>query len=139
MPAGRPTTYDPKYCEEIIAYFDQPAFEQSTDDRGRLIVNPRPLPTKERFAHMIGVHTDTLVEWSKVHPEFAAAYKRAGQLQCEALCNGGLMGAYEKTLAIFLLKNNHGMADKVEQKVTTSAEEMSDEELNRRISAIINK
>jgi hypothetical protein len=139
MPGGRPTDYDPKYCEEIIQYFDQTPYEIVSDDKGRSIVNPRPLPTKERFAHSIGVHKDTLVEWSKVHPEFSAAYKKATQLQCEALSNGGLMGAYDKTMAIFLLKNNHGMADKVEQKVTTTTEEMSDEELNRRIAAIVNK
>lgn len=139
MAGGRPTDYDPKYCEEIIQYFDQAPYEISSDDKGRLIVNPRPLPTKERFAHNIGVHKDTLVEWSKVHAEFSAAYKKATQLQCEALSNGGLMGAYDKTMAIFLLKNNHGMADKVEQKVTTTAEELSDEELNRRIAAIVSK
>lgn len=139
MPAGRPTDYKPEYCEEIIRYFDQAPYEITSDDKGRLIVNPRPLPTKERFAHMIGVHKDTLQEWAKVHPEFSVAYKKAGQLQCEALSNGGLMGAYDKTMAIFLLKNNHGMADKVEQKVTTGVDEMTDEELNRRIARIIGK
>lgn len=139
MPAGRPTDYDPKYCEMIVEYFDRPTYEITEDDKGRPIVKPLPLPTKERFAHMIGVHKDTLNEWSRVHPEFSAAYKKAGQLQCEALANGGLVGAYDKTMAIFLLKNNHGMADKVEQKITASVEEISDEELNRRINSIINK
>lgn len=139
MAAGRPTDYDPKYCEEIVEFFDQDPYEITQDDKGRMVVNPRPLATKERFAHKIGVHRDTLQEWARVHPAFSVAYKKAEQLQRDALSNGGLLGAYDKTMAIFLLKNNHGMADKVEQKVTTSTEEMSDDELNRRIAAIVNK
>ena len=58
MPAGRPSLYDPSYCDLAIEY-------------GMQGMN------KTEIAVEIGVHKDTLYEWIKVHPEFSDAIKKA--------------------------------------------------------------
>lgn len=54
---GRPTKYDPKYCEQLITYMALPA-------------------SFESFAGEIGVDRDTLYEWRKKHKEFSDAHKK---------------------------------------------------------------
>ena len=62
MPGGRPSTYDPKYCEEVI-------------ELGRLGKSP------ESIAATIGVPRLTMYSWCEAHPEFSAAIKRAKDLE----------------------------------------------------------
>lgn len=57
MPAGRPSKYDPAYCEQVI---------KAGEDGYSLTA----------FAGMIGVCRDTLVEWASVHPEFSVAVRK---------------------------------------------------------------
>ena len=111
MAGGRPTKYKPEYCEELIEFFTRDLY--TVDDEGK--VRPNALPTLEAFSDLIGVDTDTLAEWGRVHPEFSGAVKRAKAKQADMLANGGLRGVYKETMSIFLLKNNHGYTDKVEQ------------------------
>lgn len=54
---GRPTKYDPKYCDQLIAYMALPA-------------------SFESFAGEIGVDRDTLYEWRKKHKDFSDAHKK---------------------------------------------------------------
>jgi len=112
MAGGRPTKYDEKYCEEIVEFFDQEPFKVSQGDNGKIELMPCALPTFERFAFKIGVHRDTLHEWLKKHPEFSDAYKKAKDLQKDILIQNGLVGAYDKTFAIFVAKNVTDMSDK---------------------------
>jgi hypothetical protein len=54
MVRGRPTKYDPKYCDEIIE-----AAEEGLSITG--------------FAGIIRVHRDTITEWKHKHTEFCDA------------------------------------------------------------------
>lgn len=62
MSGGRPTDYDPAYCERVIAW--------GRDGKSRTWM-----------AAEIGVHRETLYNWEKQHPEFFDALKRAKALE----------------------------------------------------------
>lgn len=99
---GRPSKYDEKYCEEIIAHCSKGGFV-------------------ERFAINIGVHTDTLLEWCKKHEEFSVAYKRARLAHLAYMLELGhdLVTGKERGQAgpwYFLMKNIHGWRDVVDQQ-----------------------
>lgn len=92
MPAGRPSKYDPAYCDQVVAHMADGASLTS-------------------FAAEIDVARDTLTEWVSAHPEFSLAVKR-GKAKCAAWWekrnrdsaqNGAPQGA--NTLIIFGLKN----------------------------------
>lgn len=61
MPAGRPTSYKPEYCDQVIEW----------GALGKSLV---------WMAASFGVSRDTVHEWSKVHPEFSDALTRARAL-----------------------------------------------------------
>lgn len=71
---GAPTKYDPKYCDAIIKHA------------------AKWCGTIQSFAISIEVHTDTLLEWAKVHKEFSVAMRRAKQIQEEVMVKAGLGG-----------------------------------------------
>lgn len=136
-PIGRPTKYDPKYCEEVIEFFNKEPFEyvevdvedeETGETRKSIALDkfnnpirvPCPLPTKERFAFSIGVHRATLVDWMHRHPEFLDAIKKAEDLQKDILIQNGLIQSYDKTFAIFVAKNVTDMSDKKELDHTSS-------------------
>ena len=54
MPGGRPTKYDPKYCEELIEHMNEGY-------------------SFESFAGRIGVTRSTIYEWAKVNEQFSDA------------------------------------------------------------------
>ena len=88
MPGGRPSDYDPRFCDEIIEFMGQ----------GYSIT---------AFAGHIGVHRDTLYEWESKHPAFSDAIKAARMMRVAAL-EYGLLNAsagHEVTARIFALKN----------------------------------
>lgn len=118
MPAGRPTDYKDHYPEELEAYFNVPAFteEHGEDKNGNpcIIRRPASLPTLAGFACKIGVHRETLLNWSHQHKPFFDALKRAKDHQERILVENGLMGGYDKTFAIFTAKNLIDWRDKVE-------------------------
>ena len=91
MPAGRPTKYDPSYCDTVIRMGAQGI-------------------TKAGMALELGITKSTLWLWTKEHPEFSNAMKEAEQgmeehfrdlfqRQAEGECKGST------TAAIFLAKN----------------------------------
>jgi hypothetical protein len=90
MPAGRPSLYDPAYCEGIVEHCATGASITS-------------------YAAEIGVCRDTISEWGSEHPEFSAAVKVA-KAKAAAWYDktarkiaGGESG--NATLCIFGLKN----------------------------------
>jgi len=91
MPAGRPSTYDPDYCEQVIAHCNEGASLTS-------------------FAAEIDVARSTINEWMDKHPEFSEAVKRA-KAKCaawwEKQARQGATGLKDvnPTLCIFGLKN----------------------------------
>lgn len=87
---GRPTKYDPAYCDMIVEHMTDGASMTS-------------------FAAMIDVSRSTINEWGKNYPEFSEAIKRA-KAKCaawwEGLAREGAMGGeVNPTLIIFGLKN----------------------------------
>lgn len=125
---GRPTKYDPSFVEELDKYLT------------KLNNEKRYLPTVEGFAIHLGVDGDTINNWAKarvkdeqgnktkklLYPEFFRAIKRLKTVQKNKLINDGLYGGKEVncTMAIFLLKVNHGMVEKSQTDITTQGEKL---------------
>lgn len=89
-PVGRPSKYDPVYCEMIVAHMAEGASITS-------------------FAAEIDVARATITEWADVHPEFSAAVKR-GKAKCAAWWervarNNAVTGDGNATLTVFGLTN----------------------------------
>lgn len=105
MPAGRPTKYDPKYCEEMIEFMSE----------GASIVE---------FAVSIGVMKSTIYEWANKHQEFSDAKKKAVEASESWWTRTGRQGLYHQqgpgssnlnpTLWYMNMKNRFGWRDKQE-------------------------
>jgi hypothetical protein len=117
MERGRPTKYDPAYCDDIERYFlDAEPFSTDVEPTGKRVLMPNKLPTIERWALNKRINPDTVYEWAKKHPEFSESLTRAVRAQKDLLVQGGLFGSYEKTIVKLLLGANHGVVEKVETK-----------------------
>lgn len=132
---GRPTAYDPKYCDEIIEYFGVKPYETIN---GKQVA--ADTPTLAGFACKIGVHRDTLHEWTQKHPDFSDAVKRAKAFQESFLIVNGNKGLINPALTIFTLKNHQGYRDKQpgedDRTITHKYSDKSDEELDRRLKEL---
>jgi hypothetical protein len=145
MAGGRPTAYRPEYAEQLIEYFSvKPcAFEERENSKGEIqrITIPASLPTMAGFACKIGVHRETILNWSKNHPEFFDALKLAKEYQEHILIENGLMGGYDKTFAIFTAKNLINWRDKTEvdshHSGHLSVSDLTDDELRSRIKQFL--
>ncbi len=95
---GRPSKYDPAFCDQLEKHMAQ----------GFSI---------ESFAGKIGVSRDTLYAWSKVHPEFSDTIKRGTDQSLFFWEKLGLMGVLGKqkgfnaTMWIFNMKNRFKWRD----------------------------
>jgi hypothetical protein len=140
MAGGRPTKYRKEYCDQLVKFFSKKPYRKykvlTTDRRsGREYIDEETraveFPTLEIFAHKIGVNTDTIVQWASLvypedheyagqlkHPEFAAAYTRAKQLQKHILVVNGLMGYYNGSFATFVATNFTDMEAKTKSEVS---------------------
>ena len=123
---GRPSTYKPEYCDEIVKYFDiEPHFEtpvEKYDKEGnlketRISFVPSDLPTFAGFASSIGVWSDKLNKWAKKDKKFRQAIKRCKSFQEKILVTNALRGEYSPAFSIFFAKNNLGWKDR--QDITT--------------------
>jgi hypothetical protein len=121
-PGGRPVKWTP----EAIA------------EEGRaLLAWMRADPTAnwwfEDFAILRGYHPQRFSEWEAENEEFSEAVKTARAMQKSKVVKQG-MEMRNPTMAIFILKNNHGMADKVDLaadvSVKKSVRELSEGELD---------
>lgn len=121
---GRLTKYKKTYCKQIVDFFNREPYEivtsideetgaeiALTDRNGNPVMKPCKLPTIEGFARIIGVHRDTINEWQRVHEDFNQALQQAKDMQKDILIQNGLIGAYEKTVMIFVAKNCTDMTD----------------------------
>lgn len=61
-PVGRPSTYDPAYCERVI--------ELGAEGK-----------SPEAIAATLGVLRQTMLAWAEVHPEFFTALEQAKELE----------------------------------------------------------
>ncbi|HSY52441.1 MAG TPA: hypothetical protein VLC46_26810 [Thermoanaerobaculia bacterium] len=157
-PGGRPTKYDPKYCAEIVAFFEIEAYRKEVSEKSKEFFAdgkvkktaekyrfvPNQLPTFARFAKKIGVNGDTVVEWAKKFPEFSAAYNEAKESQKQFLITLGLAGASPPASFIFVAKNVTDMRDKQEVESTktfdvTGLGGLSEEQLDELIKGLQNR
>lgn len=123
---GRPTAYDPKLCDDLLDFFDVEPYREvevtitykDGREETRFEERANDLPTLAGFARRIGVHRDTLHEWSKQYPEFSDAIKRAKEFQEDVWVTNGMKGYYPAAFAIFFGKNNLGYKDKTETDIT---------------------
>lgn len=97
---GRPTKYDEKLQRKADEYVDSCSdYEQ--------------LPTIEGLAEVLKINADTVQEWSKSNDIFSVTVKKIRELQKKRLMEKGLDQSWSTPMAIFLLKANHGLVDKV--------------------------
>lgn len=100
-PKGRPSSYKPSYCDEIVNYMKD----------GRSLIS---------FAAHIGVHSDTVYEWGRKNPDFSAALKKAKEACCaywEDLGHKASLGEvknFQASAWIFNMKNRFGWRDQVQ-------------------------
>jgi hypothetical protein len=94
MPAGRPSKYDPKFCDMLIEHMAKGY-------------------SFESFAGDIGVNRDTLYEWTSVHSNFSDAKKTGASKSLKAMEEIGLLGmtgelkGFNVAAWIFTCKNRH--------------------------------
>lgn len=112
MKRGRPTKYDPAYCDEAIEFLKD----------GYSV---------KAFAGHIGVALSTVYKWADENPDFSDALK-AGQAAAalwweRTLRNNAQTGEGSASAAIFGVKNRsqEEWRDKIEQDITSSDGSMS--------------
>ena len=124
---GRPTTYDPAFCERVI----------ELGEEGK---------SKAQIARELGISRKSLYLWMKGHPEFKEAMDEAefaALAWWEDVGQAGLsMPKFNATLYAFNMKNRFRefYADKVDVAHTADEREepqMSDLELARRVAFML--
>lgn len=109
MPAGRPTKYDPAFCDKVIELAREGA-------------------SKAEIALELDICYDTFSVWQKDIPEFSEAVKKAERLsqgwweQKGRKATFGEVEGFNATSYIFNMKNRfkHDWRDKVEQDLSSS-------------------
>lgn len=106
---GRPTKYDPKYCEELINHMA----------RGL---------SYESFAGFICVAISTIYKWEKEHPEFSEAKKEGQARSMYSWELSGIKGMHSKnpfnaSVWIFNMKNRFNWRDRVDNQVSTGEQD----------------
>jgi hypothetical protein len=100
MALGRPTKYDPKYCEELVEWMSKGM-------------------SFESFSGTIDTHRETLYEWAKQHKDFSDAKKLGREKSLifyEKLGLSAQMGkikGFIPSVHIFTMKNKHGWQDSI--------------------------
>jgi hypothetical protein len=132
---GRPTSYKPEYAVQLNEYFSSRIYIRT--ETGKEIAED--FKSLAGFGLKIGVHRDTLHEWSRKYPEFSDAYKRAKEWQEFYLITNGLKGIINCSFAIFTAKNVLNWRDKQDVKQSSQVEhitKVSDFDLEERIKLL---
>lgn len=140
---GRPSGYDPSYCQKIIEYFSEPPYREVMKTVVTKMGDVVEVPTTEAtdfksfagFAILVGVHRETLINWTKEHPDFFDAYKRAKEYQEHFLATNGNKGLINPAFSIFTAKNVLNWRDKrdIELSPEKPLEKLSDDQLEAEI------
>lgn len=111
----------------MFEFFNIPhTFEKRVADKNNIdktIEIANALPTFEKFAVIIGVCTDTLMQWCREYPEFLDTYKKCQALQKDMLNDLALRGFYNATYTAFAAKN---LTDMCKESVVNSSNELRD-------------
>ena len=117
------------YIEEIEIYNDNPANKES-----RLF----KVPILEELVHRLGLsNRSSFFEYAH-NPEFSNTIKKAKNKILAIQKQLAMQGLINPTISIFNWKNNFGMKDKteVEQTTTHKYENMTEEEIDKRIQEL---
>jgi hypothetical protein len=151
MPGGRPTKYDPKYCAEILRFFNKRVIERRKEvvegknwSRETIVREAVFFPSIEGFAARIGVATSTIYLWAEarypeghkaegklLHPEFSEAVARAQAKQHSLIYEHGFTGKLDSRLASLFAQSNMGLHTRAEddsqQTIIIKHEDMADD------------
>ena len=103
---GRPTNYDPDFCNKVDEYL-----ELCKDSKSELGIKVQ-LPTFEGFMQFIDVPSRTFYDWKSQHEDFSQSLDKILFEQKQRLLNMGLSGDYNSTIAKLILSANHNMKEK---------------------------
>lgn len=148
---GRPSKYKPEYAEQLIKYFEIEPYREVNKEvvtkSGDVVTisedQANDFPSLAGFAIQIGVHRDTLHEWSTQHPEFSDAYKRAKDYQENFLVINGNRGLIPAAFGIFTAKNilkwRDKQPDEIDTVVNNNVNSFSEDDLDQRIKEKLKK
>lgn len=130
QPLGRPSSYRPEYAQQLIDYFEAPAFPQTIiNEAGEPVQVTGLFPTLARFATFCGVNQNTLRNWADakdmddtpLFPEFFRAYYLVQAYQEAHLTEGYSSGAYANPgFGALIAKNLLAWKDKQEVESTVT-------------------
>lgn len=123
---GRPSSYRPEYCLEIIEFFNRDPIEtkaveyedKNGEPQTKIVTGPCQCPTFEKFSADIGVSRQTLLSWTKKFPDFLVAYERSRSYQANIMMVNAMNGYYNAGFTGLSMKNMHGWKDKSEVENT---------------------
>lgn len=115
MAGGRPTEYDPKYCDELVAHMSKGL-------------------SWESFAGKLGVCRQTLYAWAKAHPEFLNARQHGIDANLLFWEEQGNMGLWQDeggpklnaSIWMFNMKARHHWRDRAEIEVKVESRDLAD-------------
>ncbi len=127
MPGGRPTDYSPEVLEKAQDYLE------NHEKYGDLV------PSVAGLADALGKHRDTMYDWAKQEDKKAFSYTLGliDNRQHKKLLSGGLGGDMNPAI-VKLMLHNHGYSDKAETSTVITLESATEEEIDRRLSQLIN-
>jgi hypothetical protein len=124
---GRPDTFRPEYCEQVVDYFSSRAaalraigFDWKSAPKEAVQSLLCELPTFAGFAASIGTSRTRLNDWANRHPSFREAYAHAKEIYEQCMADGLASGRFNPTGAIFVAKNTLGWKDKTEVETVNS-------------------
>jgi hypothetical protein len=126
--SGRPTKYTPELLETAWDYLKNHEENYS-----------HQFPSIEGLAYVLKVSRSTLNKWmgEEDKKEFSDIAEAIAQLQIITLCNKGLAGEYNSTIAKLLL-SKHGYHEKTELDANIR-DELTDTERAARIASILDE
>lgn len=106
---GRPTKYNDEVCEKAIDYILNHKTKYHDE-----------IPMIDGLALELGVHRDTINDWSHKYDDFSDIVKILHTKQGRVLANGALNGTLKERSATLCLSSQHGWVSKTQQDITSS-------------------
>jgi len=138
---GRPKAFNsPEELQEAInEYFEycDSQKEISINDKGQTKVIQKPY-TISGLCVFLDITRETLNEYSKKQ-EYSDTIKKARQIVESYVEENSLIGRLNPVVSIFNLKNNFGWVDKIEVNTNTGNEQLTQDDIQARISELKKK
>lgn len=115
---GRPSKYNENTQKLSDEYVDNyKLYNELVGSDGKITHMVNSIPSVAGLAKYLGVHRDTIYEWSNAHSQFSDTLERLKQTQEVFLIHHGLTKGYDSGFAKFLAINMTSYKDKVEQSI----------------------